>query len=120
METIPLSLTPFTLPTQCAHSLLKAHAALATIYRHAVRTLHQEEVDPLQLAFHLNNIQSDAVPLLQVIENSTTELGDWLAKAATQFGHLFCALSSYQDRVKNLYIFLPESATLMIYPESKL
>lgn len=100
-STIAQMLPPLPRTTENLPNILRAHDTLSDIYRHAVRLFNQEEADVLQLAFHLNAIRNDAVPLLQAIERSTSGLNGWLTQVATQLGHLFRALSNYQDSIQN-------------------
>ena len=74
-----------------------AYEVLKNIYSHAVRLSHQEEVDALQTAFHIDAITSNAVPLLSAIEQEVTGGSvaiplEWLHQSAQLLGRLVVSL----------------------------
>lgn len=83
-------------------NLLLAHDALGDIYQHALRVLDQDQMDPIQVKFHLAAIEGDAVPLLLAVEHdyTSTDLEEWSVTAATQFKNLHLALSHYCENLQ--------------------
>lgn len=74
-----------------------AHEVLKNIYAHAVRISHQEEVDALQTAFHIDAISSNAIPLLSSIEQEVRGGSlaiplEWLHQSARVMGNLVAGL----------------------------
>ena len=84
-------------------NVLAAYDKLSEIYRHALRISRQEDVDPLQLIFHLSAIDDDALPVLQAIQDDPIgmDLRQWLLDMTELFGHTFSTLSSYHQTVQN-------------------
>ena len=77
------------------------YRVLANLYQNAAALLRSEDVDPLQVSFHINAIASDAVPLLSAMEMDTkcsTSLDDsqlpseWLHHSAKVYGSLVHSL----------------------------
>jgi len=84
-------------------NVLAAYDKLSEIYRHALRISRQEDVDPLQLIFHLSAIDDDALPVLQAIQDDPIgmDLRQWLLDTTELFGRTFATLSSYHQTVQN-------------------
>jgi hypothetical protein len=78
------------------------HAAsklLGGIYARAIRVLEQDGPDPLQVSSLMDSISSDAVPILQAMEEENhlygiplQELADWLDWCAGLFGDMIAHL----------------------------
>ncbi|KAF8550528.1 hypothetical protein OG21DRAFT_397958 [Imleria badia] len=66
---------PETLPplpqAELPHNLTLAHNAITDIYQYALRVLNQDQMDPIQLKFHLAAVKGDAIPLLLAVGNRT-------------------------------------------------
>jgi hypothetical protein len=58
-----------------AENVIRAHEVMSDIYRCAIRVLQQDDSEPLQLMFHIDCVSSDAILLLEALENSEAELG---------------------------------------------
>jgi hypothetical protein len=81
-----------------------AHRVICNLYRHASAVLHLEDADPAQVSFHINAVTSDALPILQAMEDEPPSLFsdassessrlpcEWLSAAAQQLGNLVVAL----------------------------
>jgi hypothetical protein len=78
------------------------HAAswlLGGIYARGIKVLEQDGPDPLQISCLMDNISSDAVPILQVMEEENQvngipfrELADWLDWCGGLFGDMIAHL----------------------------
>jgi hypothetical protein len=58
-----------------AANVIRAHEVMSDIYRCAIHVLQQDDSEPLQLMFHIDCVSSDAILLLEALENSEAELG---------------------------------------------
>jgi hypothetical protein len=86
-----------------------AHVILCEAYRHAYRLTDLEDPDPLQLAFHINQISTDAIRILQGLESHHSEQGqlpdDWLHNGAVQLGEMVKELQRLQTFSSRLVFF---------------
>jgi len=82
---------------------MSAHNALSDIYQHALQVLGQDQMDPVQIKFHLSAIKGDAIPLLLAVEHNymSTDLKVWLVTVAMQFQEAFITLSCCFENIKN-------------------
>jgi hypothetical protein len=91
-----------------AANVVRAHEVMCDVYRRAVRVLRQDDSESLQLMFHIDSISSDAIPLLEALEDSVAELGfqfpqPWLHNCAEIFGRLVLLL---RETAKNMKVQL--------------
>ena len=90
-------------------NVYKACEIMSDIYHQAFHVLHQEESDPLQILFHIDSVSSDAISLLEVLENSEAELGfqfprEWLLYNAELFGKLVLYLHEAVKKMKTQFV----------------
>jgi hypothetical protein len=88
-----------------------AHRVLTDIYRHASVLLQQEDADPLRIAFHVDSITSDAIPVLCAMEreggseHSPTRLPEeWLQAGAQVLGELVVALQRKNGLARERFV----------------
>jgi len=99
-----------------------AQHILADLYWDAFTTVKHDDADPLWVAFHINVITLDAIPLLVAIKkegDSRTAPAecqlpeDWLHAGAELLGHLVVSLQGARDQAKGwcamflCYLLLP-------------
>jgi hypothetical protein len=70
---------------------LKAHQAISDLYSHAIQLLRQDDCDTSWIAFYISTITSDALPLLEALENEGGSTSDhlpmeWLHSCAMVLG----------------------------------
>lgn len=92
-------------------NVYKAHEVMSDVYRRAFRILRQDESDPLQLLFHIDAVSSDAIPLLEALENSEAELGfrfsmPWLLDSAELCGKLVLYLREAAKKMKSRFVIV--------------
>ena len=83
----------------------RAHEVMSDVYRHAIRVLRQDDCEPLQLMFHIDAVLSDAIPLLEALEESEGETGHkfpktWLHHCAELYGKLVLCLRETAKKMK--------------------
>ena len=105
-------------------NIQSAHEVLTDIYQHAFAVLG-EDSDPLRVAFHVDMITADAIPVLHAMEmegESEGALGvhrlpeEWLHMAAEIFGYLDVSLRVTGQLSKNLCVLPPKSTTINSLP----
>jgi hypothetical protein len=84
-----------------------------SLYRNAVALLHSEDVDPLQVLFHINTIASDAMPLLSAMEmdaecpsspDDTRLPREWLHHSARVCGSLVHSLQRIGELAQGQFV----------------
>lgn len=93
-----------------AANVIRAHEVMSDVYRRAIRVLRQDDSEPLQLMFHIDCVSSDAIPLLEALEDSEAELGfqfpqSWLHGCAEMFGRLVLFLQETAKKMKDRLVF---------------
>jgi len=73
--------------------VLAAHKYLRNVYDHATRVLHSDGADPTRIAFHVDRISSDALPVLLELASESECQGnvlpiDWLEGISTLFAEV--------------------------------
>lgn len=75
---------------------------IATEYERVYTLLNLEDCDPLQISFHIDNVTSDCIPLLEALEGDGDVPVNWLLESAQLLGEtvreLRIALTIYQGR----------------------
>jgi hypothetical protein len=71
-------------------NVIQAHEVMSDIYCRAIRVLQQNDVEPLQLMFHIDSVSSNAIPLLEALEGDDIEFEfqfpqAWLYNCAEMF-----------------------------------
>ncbi|KAF8546222.1 hypothetical protein OG21DRAFT_1491470 [Imleria badia] len=71
----------------------RAHELLQDAYQRAVALLRQEDIDPLRVRIHADQISQQMVPLLKALQNEVEDT-DWITTCANTFGKLLRALEN--------------------------
>jgi len=90
-------------------NILEAHCTLQDTYKHAIQLARQEDLDPLRVAFHIDAITSDSVPILVALENlqdsdETPLAEEWIHAAAELLGDLVVVLRHVGELAKGKYV----------------
>ncbi|KAF8546361.1 hypothetical protein OG21DRAFT_1527881 [Imleria badia] len=70
-----------------------AHELLQDAYQRAVALLQQEDIDPLHVHIHADQISQRMVPLLEALQNEVEDT-NWITTCANPFGKLLCVLEN--------------------------
>jgi hypothetical protein len=86
-------------------NVLESHRTLSELYRHAKNVASQEDLDPLQVAFHVDSLTSDAIPILVALGSSDvlveTPLPEmWIISAAELLGDTVAELRHVRELAK--------------------
>jgi|ERR1700722_3567210 len=115
MTELPTTFPPLPHSRSWPANIQAAHQVLTDLYRNASAVLQLEDVDPLQIAFHLDSITSDAVPVLCAMERegeSEQHVGDpqlpeeWLHAGAQVLGELVNSLQHLRESARGRYVNL--------------
>lgn len=95
-------LLPSLVQATYTHNTITAHEVISDIYTRAVQVSKQADSDPLRIAFHIDAIISDALPLLSALEqeqsNHHAPLSvEWLQSCATFLAELVNHLREAAD-----------------------
>jgi hypothetical protein len=110
---LPHSLLPW------SANILSAYQLLSNIYRNARSILRHDAADPLRVAFHIDAITSDAIPVLSAMEvednwdldNGPKLSEEWLVACAEIFGHLVVILRRIAEQIRGWFV---QSSFLML------
>jgi hypothetical protein len=84
-----------------------AHQALVDIYSHTLTVLRQDS-DPLRIAYSIDMITSDAIPILTAMEKDDHQLPEeWLHAGAILLGYLVVSLREAEARAKGRCVNFP-------------
>jgi len=76
---------------------IEAHKIVSNIFDHAIQVLNQDKSDTSCIAFHMNAITSDALPLVEAFETEGASMSDclpveWIHTCARILGWTVLAL----------------------------
>lgn len=90
---VPLSLPLLPETKNWSAEIQAAYESVRRTYNHAIRVLRADGADPTRIAFHVDAILSNAIPILQALvpdidsdDNLESLPVEWLANVATQLG----------------------------------
>lgn len=78
-------------------SILAAHEYIRNVYDHAANVLRSDGADPTHIAFHMDRISSDALPVLLELTSESERQGnvlpiDWLEGISTLLAEVVASL----------------------------
>lgn len=73
----------------------EALTRIRTAYASAYRVLQQEDADPLQISYHIDQITSTCIPLLVSVEEEELLPKTWLRECAELLGNVVVELRRF-------------------------
>ena|ERR1700722_9248836 len=119
---LPTAYPPLPHPGSWSPNIQAAHQTLTDLYQNAFTILHLEDVEPLRIAFHIDSITADAIPILCAMEtDGESEHSppdsrlpeEWLQGGAQVLGELVVALRRMRELARGWFV-IPNSILLVL------